>query len=376
LWEFDSRLVKPGLDLRVKKHLYYPMSEKSHSTAEMVKTWCVIIVLQFGWIVSFSQTNPTDSLLTKTDTIPPIDTTIDYDLLFDEMESFLDSISAPRSYTLAALVFGKKYFYYKTKESRDLKTTGKIVFTPTAGYYHKSGFGITGVASFVNDQKNFSFYQLAITPSYDYLANRNLATGFSYTRYATKDSLPFYTSPLQNELYAYFTYRKWWFKPMVAVSYGWGSRSEYRERETYLTDYQLATLGFARVNTSESISDLSVVTSVRHDFYWLDVLNFRDHIRLTPQLSFTSGSQKFGFNQSSNTYVTRAGSNTATLYSTENVYFDNKMYFQPISLTFHLRTEYAIGKFYIQPQIVLDYYFPADDNRFSKLFTFNAGIMF
>ena len=342
----------------------------------MVKNWCLILIFHLAGIAAFAQTDPKDSSLLKTDTIPSIDTTIDYDLLFDEMENFLDSISAPHSYTLTALAFGKGYFNYKSKNEVFLEAQKKITFTPTVGYYHKSGFGITGMASFVSDRKNFDFYQLSISPSYDYLQNKNLATGFSFTKYFTKDSLPFYTSPLQNELYGYFTYRKWWLRPMVAISYGWGSRSDYQEREEYINSLRLRPTGFTRINTRESVTDFSVIASVRHDFYWLDVFNYNDHIRVTPQLSFTSGTQKFGFNQSSSTYGTLIRSETNVLYSSENVYLDNQLYFQPLSLTFYLRTEYAIRKFYIQPQLTLDYYFPATDKKFSSFVSISAGFMF
>lgn len=342
----------------------------------MYKRWCSILIFHLSGIVVFAQVNPKDSALKKAEP-PVIDTTLDYsDVMFDELEHFLDSILSPHSYTLTALSIQKGYFNYKSKSEVFLEPTRKLAFTPAVGYYHKNGLGITGTASFVSDRDAFRFYQLAITPSYDYLENKNLATGISYTRYFTRDSLPFYTSPLQNELYAYFTYRKWWFKPMVAASYGWGSRSDYRQREEYITSLQLRRTGFTRVNTTESVNDFSLITSVRHDFYWLDVFTYNDHIRLTPQLTYTSGSQKFGFNQSSNTYATLIRSGANVLYSSENVYLDNKLYFQPLALTFYLKTEYSIGKFYIQPQLILDYYFPATEKQFSGLVSVSGGFIF
>ena len=341
----------------------------------MVRNWCLIMIFHLVGIAVFAQANPKDTSLSKSESLI-IDTSLDYDILFNELDAFLDSISSPHSYTLAALVFQKGYFNYKNKNDIFLEAARKVTFTPTAGYYHKNGLGITGMASFVSDKEAFRFYQLAISPSYDYLENKSLATGISYTRYLTKDSLPFYTSPLQNELYTYFTYRKSWFKPMVALSYGWGSRSDYKQREEYITSLQLRRTGYTRINTTESISDLSLIASIRHDFYWLDVFSYNDHIRLTPQLTFTSGSQKFGFNQSSSTYGTALRSGANVLYSTENVYLDNKLYFQPLSMTFYVRTEYSIGKFYLQPQLILDYYFPATDKKFSSLVSLNAGFMF
>jgi hypothetical protein len=163
---------------------------------------------------------------------------------------------------------------------------------------------------------------------------------------------------------------------MLAVSYGWGSRSDYQERETLVQDLRLRRRGYTYINTKETISDFSVMASVRHDFYWLDVFTFRDHIRFTPQLTFTSGTQKFGFNQSSNTYATLIRNSSNVLYNSDNVYLDDQLQFQPLSLTLYLRGEYSIGKFFFQPQFAMDYYFPSSSKHFNTIFSVNAGLMF
>jgi hypothetical protein len=235
----------------------------------------------------------------------------------------------------------------------------KLTYSPTLGYYNKNGLGITTTGSIVNDETNTNFYQFSVIPSFDYLNNKSFATGISFTKFFTKDSLPFYTTPLQNELYVYFTYRKTWIRPTLSASYGWGSRTDYLQREELIQDLRLRRRGFTYINTKETVSDFSVMASVRHDFYWLDVFTYNDHIRLTPQVAFTTGTQKFGFNQSSNTYATTLRTGTNVLFSTEDVYLDDKIKFQPLSLTLFLRGEYSIGKFFIQPQFMLDYYFPS-----------------
>ncbi len=304
------------------------------------------------------------------------DTTLDYDELFREFDAFIDSILTPRSYLLSSLSVSKGYYNFSNKSAYTVTTAKKINYSPTFGYYHKGGFGITATGYIVDDGTNMNFYQTGISPSFDYLKKRSIATGISYTRYLTRDSLPFYTTPLQNELYAYFLYRKSWIKPSVAASYGWGSRSDYMQREELIQDLRLRRRGFTYINTEETVNDFSVMASLRHDFYWLEVFGNRDHIRFTPQLTFTSGTQKFGFNQSSSTYVTvlRTGSNS--LYNTDNVYLDDKIKFQPLSLSLFLRGEYSIGKFFIQPQLMFDYYFPADSENFNILFSLNAGFFF
>jgi hypothetical protein len=344
----------------------------------ILKNWSIILVFTMLAATANSQGNPADTAVTPVaaQDLSVIDTTLDYDELFQDFDAFMDSILSPHSYFLTSLSMTKGYYNFERKNRTTIETLKKLTYSPTFGYYHKGGLGITGTGYIVDDDVNMNFYQGSVTGSFDHLANKKIATGLSYTKFFTRDSLPFYTTPLQNELFAYFTYRKWWIKPMVAISYGWGSRTDYAERESLIQDLQLRRRGFTYVNTEEKISDLSVMTSVRHDFYWLDVITYKDHIRFTPQVTFTSGTQKFGFNQSSSTYGTLINTRTNVLYSTENVYLDDEIKFQPLSLTLFLRGEYAIGKFFVQPQLAMDYYFPATSGNFNTIFSLNIGCMF
>lgn len=344
----------------------------------MVKKWYFSLAFFCATLPGFAQQRADSALALKPDTTwADTDTSfLDFDLLLKDFDAFMDSLLTPRSYALFSLSAGKGYYNYANKSTYAIQTVEKINYTPTLGYFHKNGLGFSGTGYIINDGENLNFYQAALTPSFDYLKDRRLATGISYTRYLTRDSLPFYTTPLQNELYAYFMYRKSWFKPALAMSYGWGGRSDYMEREELIQDLRLRRRGFTFINTEETVSDFTMMASVRHDFYWLDVLSERDHIRFTPQLSFTSGTQKFGFNQTSGTYVTTLRTGSNVLFNSENVYLDDKLEFQPLSLTLFLRGEYSIGKFFLQPQVALDYYFPASGKNFNALFSFNAGFFF
>lgn len=304
-----------------------------------------------------------------------IDTTFtDYDEFFSELDALIDSLTTPRNFTMVNLSIGQSFLTYEGKSYATAQTKRQWTYAPSVGYYDKTGFGIGIGTSLVNDGTGINPYQFSVTGSYDYQYKRSFITGVSLTHFFTKGDLPFYTSPLENEVYAYFTYRKLWFKPSVAVGYGWGSRDDFEETEERIQEINLARNGFTRINTRESVVDFNLTTSIRHDFYFLDVLK-SDYIRLTPQISFTSGTQQFGFNQTSNTYITRrTGRNI--LYNTENVTLDNQLYFQPISLSAFIKTEYAKGIFYIQPQFILDYYFPASSKNFSTAILINAGLIF
>jgi hypothetical protein len=269
---------------------------KPEYDCHMLKKWSTFLAFIVMSVAAYPQSNSVDSVIVPNNSNLPSDTTFDdYDDLFQDFDAFMDSILSPHNYFLGSLSVGKRYFNFETKGSSTIESSQKLTYSPTLGYFHKSGFGFTTTAYAVNENNNFNFYQFSLIPSFDYLQNRDFATGISFTRHFTKDSLSFYTSPLKNELYTYFTYRKLWIRPTVALSYGWGSRSDYQEREDLIQSLRLRPRGFTYINTKESISDFSVMFSVRHDFYWLDVFTYNDHIRFTPQIAFTSGTQKVWF---------------------------------------------------------------------------------
>jgi hypothetical protein len=299
----------------------------------------------------------------------------DYDALFNELDIFLDSITSPHTFILFNAGISHGYFNTAGTEL-EIETVKKLMVTPSLSYFHKSGWGLTGEASIVDDGNKINAYQYSLTGSYDFLKVKKFIAGLSYSRFFTKSGLPFYTSPLKNQLSGYFTYRRLWVKPSLAVSYGWGNRSDYMDREEKILAIQLAQRGFTRISRKEQITDFNITTSLRHDFYWLSVFNHDDYIRLTPQVSFSAGTHQFGFNQTSNTYATIRRTGTRVLYNTENISLDNNLYFQPLSVSAFLKTEYTIGKFFIQPQVMFDYYIPAQQNNFTVSGLINTGVIF
>jgi hypothetical protein len=178
----------------------------------------------------------------------PIDSLPDYDALFNELEQFLDSITAPRSFTTVNIGFGNGVFQYLSADRTSMKEVTQNIYTPSAGYYNKNGLGINLVSSIVNlDTIPFTPYQTAATLSYDYLKNRKFFTGVSFSRFFTKDSLPFYTSPLSNEANAYFSYRGWWLKCALLAGYGWGSITSVEQRkEKMIITFPNATIMWSR----------------------------------------------------------------------------------------------------------------------------------
>ena len=306
---------------------------------------------------------------------PVVDSFAYYSELFDELETFIDSITAPRSFATISLGVGNGYFNYQSGSS-SFKNSKELIFTPSVGYYHKHGLGVGITGNGLFEAKDFNLYQVAATASYDYMKNRTFMTGVAYTHFFTKDSLQFYTSPLTNEAYAYFTYRDWWIKPAVAVSYGWGSRTNVEERQEKIKLLRGKPLNSTTIiETTESISDLSVTASVKRDFYWLNVLFDKDHFRFSPQLTFLSGTQRFGLNQTSNYNFQHAKSGASLFQNTEQLTLSDESKFKPLSLSAQLRGEFSKGKFFVQPQLAFDYYFPAKEKNFSTAFAINTGLI-
>ena len=150
---------------------------------------------------------------------------------------------------------------------------------------------------------------------------------FTTWNYFTKDSLPFYTSPLENEVNAYFLWRKSWLQPGITASYGWGSKTEYEERIRYIKLLRLRKRGSILIDrqTTEEIADFSLAASLRHSFYWMHVLGEKDYVKFTPQFVFSAGTQKFGFNRTTSAYAVNTRLASYLLYNSGDITIDDKL---------------------------------------------------
>jgi hypothetical protein len=348
------------------------------------KITCLIVACTV-LVCAHAQTNQTS------DTLP------DYDALFNEFTHFIDSLLKPRSFATANIGFGTGHFEYQSSRNT-ITEKRRFIATPAVGYFHKSGLGLSAAGSVMTDAGAFTLYQTAATASYDYLKNRKLLAGVSFTHFFTKDSLPFYVSPLNNEVNGYFMYRGGWLRPAVAAVYGWGSVTSVEKQvenivirdsavhksrgkgkgKTKKIGHPPPVRGTATwiLETNEAIADLSVTASVKHDFYWLNVISKRDYVRLTPQFAICGGTQRYGIAQTNNTYFSEKNSGTTLLYNTEKSFNTAHSQFQILSLSSRLRAEYSRGIYFIQPQLIVDYFVPERENKLATAFVLNVGILF
>jgi hypothetical protein len=228
----------------------------------------------------------------------------------------------------------------------------------------------------MSDESKLNLYQYAFSPSWDMIKS-HLSTGISYTRYIHKDSVNFYTTPIQNELFAYFSWKKWWVRPSINAAFGWGSKAEYEKRKFNRIARLLSQRGryYVVIKNEESVTDFSVTASVRKDFDWYNVLGKHSAITFTPVLMLNSGTQTFGFN-TSYTY-SFSPVRTNSLPSNQEISDNSRFALQSTSLV--LRGSYLKGKFILQSQVLFDYYLLDAVDESSKLntvFTLMAGISF
>ena len=293
-----------------------------------------------------------------------------FDDLIDELDVVLDEMTKPRSFALLNVGVGNGYFNFQRLADDTGRAMNKLMVSPSLSYFHKSGLGLTAEADMINDGEKINPYQASLTGSFDYLRQRAFATGISLTHYFQKTNLPFYTSPLKSDAFFYFQYRKYKLRPSVNLHYGWGSKESVQVQEERIRNLRIT----RTITTVKQVSDINLTTSLRYIFNWPNVLSKKDYLKFTPQVSLISGTQQFGFNQVSNIATTKKSAGKNTTVQTENLVLNDNMRFQPLSLTSFLRMEYAKGIFFIQPQVALDYYFPATRDKFTVSFQVNTGV--
>src|SRR5687767_14197313 len=92
----------------------------------MPRRWIIVLVLIALVGSAHAQTNPVDTSVISHQEDLFIDTTIDYDELFQDFEAFMDSILMPESYFMPSLSVGRGYFNFTSKQTDVLETTPKI----------------------------------------------------------------------------------------------------------------------------------------------------------------------------------------------------------------------------------------------------------
>ena len=321
---------------------------------------------------NFAQKGKLDSLFAKADTTAVMDS------LMNGFDAFLDSLSQPKSFFSISAGIGNRTFSIKnnslnTQESK----TDMISLTPSLGYYHKSGLGIS-VTGFLSALHNkLDFYQYAITPSYDYIGEK-ISVGISYTRYLGKDTAILNASPYENDLYAYFNIRHKTWRYGISAGYATGNFSDKLSYRDSLLRYstllqRLEWVYFKRTITSTNkIKDISFSASVRKDFEWYKVFTKKDNLVLSISSYVVAGASRI--TTVTNTSIKKGKITLARFRRSYEDTEGNGLQFQSAAISASLF--YTIGNFNLQPVWFMDYYFPDSDKKINQVFSFTVGYSF
>lgn len=303
------------------------------------------------------------------DTMPTTEPAFDSAAVLSDLMALLDSGDVATSYGLVSVGMGNRLFSVRNNRlNARQSSTSTLVFTPSVGYYHKSGFSISAGSNLLSDsKKGFGPTQYSITPAYDFTTNKDWSLGISYSRYFIRDKYSVYASPIQNDAYAYVNYKKMWLEPGIAVGYSTG---EYKE----INQFTIQATGVTHIDTGTyKLKAFTMTASVSHDFEWSGLLGKDDALAFTPSLILNLGSD------STESVSHTVFPNLLRFLKRRNKLpkLSGKNSFSAQSAAISFDLHYAVGKLSIMPQLYLDYYLPkTDEKRFTQTFTLALGYSF
>ncbi len=275
------------------------------------------------------------------------------------------------------LAAGNKLYSSQDMAVESLQTASELVISPSVAYYHKSGLSISFTGFLFNENKKTGFYQYSVSPSYNYTKGKVANASVAYTHYFEKDTYSSNTSPVQNEFYGSLVFKKPWLKPGIFVGYSTGTSHEIINIDTTIR------VGIQRLHikyidtTAIKLSSFSLAATIEHSFAFYNIFSKRDGFVFIPQFSFITGINTYEVNHKS----TVTNYNSFTKKRIKRIrHFQSQAgndKYEAQSLGLDLDFNYSIGKFYLEPELYLDYYLPkTNDNRFTQIFNVNIGITF
>ncbi|MEO6730785.1 MAG: hypothetical protein ABIN01_06185 [Ferruginibacter sp.] len=324
----------------------------------MPKIVYLLIFVLFFNCCGFAQTNPTTPLK-QNDSLE----------ILNQLIHLLDSAEKPVSYLAANISIGNRLFSINNNSiNAKQSTTNVVIYSPSLGYFHKSGLGFTAGANLLNDVIGFGINQYSMSPSFDLTTNEHIGFGISYTHYVVKNKFSPFSSPIQNDFYTYLKYKKTWLQPSVAIGYSMGEYNEMKYKDTVIN----GTKRYLYDSINYKLNAFSIIFSAGHQFWWYGLLDKQDGAVFTPILMANAGSGKTAIRHNSNAIVLF---NILKKRGRIPKFENNKFEMQSIGL--NLEFNYTIGNFNFQPQLYVDYYLPVTDSkRFSQVFVFNTGYTF
>ena len=275
-----------------------------------------------------------------------------------DLERQLDSLlnKETKSEVVVGLGFGNNPAYGGKATDPFRPVTMKPFLSPNISYNHKSGLYASVYSYYLLNATRNPWFELDLNAGYDHTKNKNFIAGISYTRYFFKDSSDIPVTPITNEMFAYFFYRKWWLEPGISVDFGWGRFKEQLNR---------------RAERTITGSDFNIIADVRHSFIFLDVLKKDAAILLMPVASFTAGTAHYYSNLKSFQYVSRS---KLIKRRNQETTISDKTGFQPRAVDLGVRLSYIIGRVTVSPSYTAFKLLQGEDNNITGYFTASVSV--
>jgi hypothetical protein len=211
------------------------------------------------------------------------------DSLMSELKSLLGSMYKPESFFSANLAYSNRLFSTKNNALNAQQTrTGQAALLPSVSYFHKTGFGLTttGFMRTVDGKPNF--YQLAVSPSYDYIGKKLIA-GISYTNYIKTATNSILTTPFTHEVYAYAQLRKSVVRPFLALGWASGNYQDVSTIPLRIRGENIFVLDTSKVE----LNDFSTIAGVSHTFTVQKIFAKDDMLTFVPSLNLIAELQNY-----------------------------------------------------------------------------------
>lgn len=287
--------------------------------------------------------------------------------ILSELMQMLDSANKPVSYFYIGDSYSNRLFSVRNNLLKTKQTaTSKLVYTPNIGYFNKTGLSLSAAASIVNDGTGLGITQFTFTPAYELLNHPLFDLSVSYTGYVVKDKYSAYSSPVQNDIYASFSYKKPFIEPGIAIGYSSGTYNE--------TYYWRNRFGARRYDSvTNRLNSYSVMLYVSHHFNMFELFNKKDMFAIVPSLVLNAGASKIDPSNKTNATLReiRYINSIGRLPKIQNNSFGAE------SIGVNTDITYSMAPLTVGANVYADYFLPqTTGKKVTAVFTLNIGFSF
>jgi hypothetical protein len=280
-----------------------------------------------------------------------------------DIQRQLDSLlnAQQKSEFMLSLSYGNNPAYGGKKLDVVRPIVLKPFISPSLSYYHKTGAFASIATYYMFNATQKPLFETDLSVGYDYTKNRQLITGINYTRYIYADSSDMPFTPIENEMFAYFLYRRWWLEPGLILDYGWGKRTVKINRF---------------FNRDITGSDFNMMLDVRHTFIFPELTGEHDALMIIPIMAITAGTANYYSNLKAGQYLTRSKKIRRYInrLNEEETILDTS--FEPRAVDLSLRVSYMYKKLTVAPSYIVFQPLKGDDKSLFGYFSASVNYTF